>query len=86
MWGQHAQVQAPVSPAVCLLSALPTGQETQACKHCLQRLAWPGRVYQCSPVPWSRLEGRTCPHTEAGLDTRTRGAGRAGSESVRRPF
>lgn len=25
---------------------------------------------QCSPVPRSRLESRTCPHAEAGLDDR----------------
>ena len=51
---------------------------------------WRGQVTfagaQCSPVPRSQLEGRTCPHAEAGLDIRTRGAGRVGSESVRRPF
>lgn len=46
--GQHAQIQAPVSPAVCLLG------ETQACKQCFQGLAWLGHVcrgpvYPCPP-------------------------------------
>lgn len=80
--GQHAQIQAPSAP-LCASSVKPRPANSAS-------RGWHGWVMfagaQCSPVPRSWLESRTCPHAEAGLDARTRGAGRAGSESVRRPF
>lgn len=65
----------------------PAAPLSLSCRSCLLEAAslclvsWAAR-----PALQTRLKGSTCPHAWAWLDTRTRGLGGAGSESVLRPF